>query len=135
MEPYIEQALHLSQAELESKTKSEYTFTHALATFTRDRKMLRDQIVAVLLAGRDTTASALSWTFHELARRPEVVKKLRKEIIDTVGLTRPPTYQDLKSMRYLQVSTARKLFLEKDHLLSHILFTVIIQFASITPNY
>jgi cytochrome P450 len=103
--PYIEQALHLSPEELATKTKSEegYTFLHALASFTRDRKVLRDQLVAVLLAGRDTTASTLSWTFYELARHPRVVKKLRDEIIEHVGLERPPTYSDLKNMKYLQV--------------------------------
>ncbi|KAK4994209.1 hypothetical protein LTR66_005702, partial [Elasticomyces elasticus] len=55
--PYIEQTLRLSPEELEKKTKSDtgYTFLHALAAFTRDRRVLRDQIVAVLLAGRDTT--------------------------------------------------------------------------------
>lgn len=102
--PYIEQALHLSPEELATKTKSEegYTFLHALASFTRDRKVLRDQLVAVLLAGRDTTASTLSWTFYELARHPQVVKKLREEIIEHVGLERPPTYSDLKNMKYLQ---------------------------------
>lgn len=51
---YIERALRLSPAELESKTKGDagYTFLHALAGFTHDRKVLRDQLVAVLLAGR-----------------------------------------------------------------------------------
>lgn len=104
--PYIEQALRLSPEELATKTKSEegYTFLHAIASFTRDRKVLRDQLVTVLLAGRDTTASSLSWTFYELARHPEIVKKLRDEIIETVGLERAPTYADLKSMKYLQVS-------------------------------
>ena len=103
--PYIEQALRLSPEELATKTRSEegYTFLHALASFTRDRKVLRDQLVAVLLAGRDTTASTLSWTFYELARHPQVVKKLREEIIEHVGLERPPTYSDLKNMKYLQV--------------------------------
>ena len=103
--PYIEQALRLSPEELATKTKSEegYTFLHALASFTRDRKVLRDQLVAVLLAGRDTTASTLSWTFYELARHPQVLKKLREEIIEHVGLERPPTYSDLKNMKYLQV--------------------------------
>jgi cytochrome P450 len=103
--PFIEQALRLSPEELATKTKSEegYTFLHALASFTRDRKVLRDQLVAVLLAGRDTTASTLSWTFYELARHPQVVKKLREEIIKHVGLERPPTYSDLKNMKYLQV--------------------------------
>ena len=103
--PYIEQALRLSPDELATKTKSEegYTFLHALASFTRDRKILRDQLVAVLLAGRDTTASTLSWTFYELARHPEILAKLRDEIIQHVGLERAPTYQDLKSMKFLNV--------------------------------
>ncbi|CZT02962.1 related to n-alkane-inducible cytochrome P450 [Rhynchosporium graminicola] len=102
--PFIDQALSLSQDELDTKTKSEegYTFLHALASFTRDRKVLRDQLVAVLLAGRDTTASTLSWTFYELARHPEVVKKLCNEIENVVGLDRAPTYADLKGMKYLQ---------------------------------
>lgn len=60
----------------------------------------------MLLAGRDTTASTLSWTFYELAKRPEVFQRLRAEIIDTIGLERPPTYNDLKNMKYLQVSTS-----------------------------
>jgi cytochrome P450 len=103
--PYIEETLRLSQEELATKTKSEegYTFLHALASFTRDRKVLRDQLVAVLLAGRDTTAGTLSWTFYELSRAPEIMRKLRDEIIHQVGLNRAPTYDDLKSMKYLQV--------------------------------
>lgn len=103
--PYIEHTLRLSPEELATKTKSGegYTFLHALASFTRDRKILRDQLVAVLLAGRDTTASTLSWTFYELARHPEMVIRLRDEIIEHVGLERAPTYHDLKSMKYLQV--------------------------------
>lgn len=106
--PFIDEALLLSPAELASKTKSEegYTFLHALAGFTRDRKVLRDQLVAVLLAGRDTTASSLSWVFYELARNPDVIKKLREEIVATVGLERAPTYADLKGMKYLQVCVA-----------------------------
>ena len=67
--------------------------------------MLRDQIVAVLLAGRDTTACTLSWLFYELSRHPEVTKKLRQEVQDVVGLEGHPmpTYENLKKMRYLQV--------------------------------
>lgn len=103
--PYIDDSLRLTQEELATKTKSEegYTFLHALASFTRDRKVLRDQLVAVLLAGRDTTASTLSWTFYELSRSPEITRKLREEIINRVGLDKAPTYDDLKSMKYLQV--------------------------------
>lgn len=55
----------------------------------------------MLLAGRDTTAVTLSWLFYELSKNPQVVQKLRKEILERVGLQREPTYDDLKSMRYL----------------------------------
>ncbi|AEO53434.1 hypothetical protein MYCTH_2294752 [Thermothelomyces thermophilus ATCC 42464] len=101
---YIERALRLSPEELASKSKSDagYTFLHALAAYTRDRRVLRDQLIAVLLAGRDTTACTLSWTVYELARHPDVLQKLRAEILSVVGPTRPPTYEDLKSMKYLQ---------------------------------
>jgi len=101
---FIEQALRLAPEELATKSKSDrdYTFLHALAAFTRDRKVLRDQIMAVLLAGRDTTAATLSWTFYELGRHPEVLRRLRREILDVVGPDRTPTYEHLKSMKYLQ---------------------------------
>ena len=58
VERFIEQALALSPQELEEKSKTDegYTFLHAIAGYTRDRHMLRDQLVSVLLAGRDTTA-------------------------------------------------------------------------------
>lgn len=101
---YIERALRLSPEELADKTKGDkgYTFLHAISGYTRDRKMLRDQIIAILLAGRDTTASTLSWVFYEFARHPDVVSKLRTEILETVGKNRTPTYEDLKSMTYLK---------------------------------
>jgi len=73
-----------------------------LAGYTKDKTVLRDQLYAILLAGRDTTACTLSWTFYELSKQPKIVEKLRQEIMNCVGPTRAPTYADLKSMRYLQ---------------------------------
>jgi cytochrome P450 len=103
---YIDDALRLSPDELEKRTKNEegYTFLHALAGFTRDRTVLRDQLVAILLAGRDTTACTLSWMFYELSKYPHMVAKLRREILETVGEVKKPSYADMKSMKYLQVS-------------------------------
>ncbi|KFK31020.1 hypothetical protein AALP_AA6G057700 [Arabis alpina] len=46
-------------------------------------KFLRDTILAFILAGRDTTASALSWFLWLLSENPQVVAKIRQEIIDT----------------------------------------------------
>lgn len=91
----------MSQDELSEKLSKSDTFIHALARFTRSRKVIRDQLTAILLAGRDTTAATLSWTFLELARRPAVVQKLRREILDMIGENTPPTYENLKDMKYL----------------------------------
>jgi cytochrome P450 len=102
IETYITKALALTPSELEQKSSKSDTFVHALARFTRSRKVIRDQIMAILLAGRDTTASSLSWTFLELARNPHVVEKLRSEIVNQLGPRgRAPTYQDIKDMKYL----------------------------------
>jgi cytochrome P450 len=103
---YIDLALQLSPEDLDKKTQNKsdmtYTFLHELAAHTRDPVVIRVELVAVLLAGRDTTAGTLSWTMYELGRTPRVMAALRKEIVDTIGLVRPPTFEDLKSMKYLQ---------------------------------
>ncbi|OJD32490.1 cytochrome p450 alkane hydroxylase [Diplodia corticola] len=104
IEPFIDQALSLPAEELDKRTKDDegYTFLHALASYTRDRATLRDQLAAVLLAGRDTTACTLSWLFYELSNHPKIVQKLREEILGVVGDETMPTYEHLKSMKYLQ---------------------------------
>ncbi|KAL1966298.1 hypothetical protein VTN77DRAFT_4651 [Rasamsonia byssochlamydoides] len=104
IQPYIEKVLSLSPEELDKKVSKSDTFLDALARFTRDPRVLRDQLVAVLLAGRDTTAVTLSFCTFELARHPEVVEKLRAEIAERLGVGaagRKPTYNDLKEMKYL----------------------------------
>ncbi|KAJ5467028.1 hypothetical protein N7475_004780 [Penicillium sp. IBT 31633x] len=104
IQPYIETVLALSTGELDEKLSKRETFLDALARFTRDPRILRDQLVAVLLAGRDTTAGTLSFCLFELSRNPDVVAKLREEIRDRLGLGadgQKPTYSDLKEMKYL----------------------------------
>ncbi|KAJ5899221.1 hypothetical protein N7495_003965 [Penicillium taxi] len=104
MQPYIETVLSLSTAELNQKLSKPENFLESLAGFTRDPVVLRDQLIAILLAGRDTTASTLAFCFFELARNPEIVIKLRDEIHNLLGLGsdgKKPTYQDIKEMKYL----------------------------------
>lgn len=104
VDTFIDKALALSPSELEKKTNHDegYTFLHAIASYTRDRKVLRDQLVSILLAGRDTTACTLTWIIFEVSRQPHIIAKIREEIIEHVGLDRKPTYQNLKDMKYLQ---------------------------------
>jgi cytochrome P450 len=96
VEPFVERALS------QQSSNDSGNFTDALAEFTKDRTVLRDQLVNILLAGRDTTAATLSWLFYEFGYHPEVYAKLRKEVLDVLGTDRAPTYQDLKGMKYMQ---------------------------------
>jgi cytochrome P450 len=102
VEPFVEKTLQMLPEELKNSNESDYNFLHALAQFTRDPKVLRDQLVATLLASRDTTAGTLSWSLYQLSINPECVDRLRSEILEHVGPNSLPTYNDLKEMKYLQ---------------------------------
>jgi len=62
---------------------------------------LRDQLLNVLLAGRDTTACALSWTMRLLVRHPKVMERLRHEINTVMCQSEHPTRSDIKKMPFL----------------------------------
>ena len=85
-------------------TKPKFVFLNQLAKSTRDPKELRSQTLAVLMAGRDTTASLLSWTFWMLARHPTIYAKLREVTLEAFGTYNEPliSFESLKNCRYLQ---------------------------------
>jgi cytochrome P450 len=45
-----------------------------------DEKQIRDEAVTIFLAGHETTAIALSWTFYLLAQHPEIEERLAREV-------------------------------------------------------
>jgi cytochrome P450 family 135 len=49
-----------------------------LADPTQSDAELRDHLVTLLLAGHETTASTLAWTFHDLARHPAVLRRAQQ---------------------------------------------------------
>lgn len=67
-----------------------------------DYNMIRDETVNILLAGRDTTACTLTFAVYNLAEKPDVLRRLREEVLDVVGPTRRPTYEDIRNMKYLR---------------------------------
>ncbi|RYP26353.1 hypothetical protein DL767_008075 [Monosporascus sp. MG133] len=77
-----------------------YTFLNALASEGLSQKKIRDHVLNILIAARDTSACLMSAVFFELARQPEAHAKLRDEI-NTQLHKRFPTYDDLKDMKYL----------------------------------
>ena len=60
---------------------------------------VRDEVMTLLLAGHETTANALTWTWYELGRNPEVLARLEDEVRGAVG-DRPITTEDLPRMPY-----------------------------------
>jgi cytochrome P450 len=46
---------------------------------------LRDELMTLLLAGHETTATALAWTFEQLLSHPHALGRLRREIDEVVG--------------------------------------------------
>ena len=108
VEEFVDKALRFRQAinkntfpeENTNAEKPKYLFLHKLAQQTGDRIRIRDELMNVLLAGRDTTASLLSNMFFMLAKSPEIWAKLRVEIAMLEG--RAPTYDQLRNLKYLK---------------------------------
>lgn len=124
----VQQALDKQKSE-KGKTSEKYVFLEALARETQDPVVLRDQMMNILVAGRDTTVSIpnpyscritmfrcgpliiglyiimqagfLSWIVYSLARNPRVWDILRREILTDFGRD-TPTYQQLKDAKYLK---------------------------------
>ncbi len=62
-------------------------------------QQLRDEVMTLALAGHETTANALSWTWVLLSRHPDVERKLRAEVDEVLG-DRLPTVADLPKLKY-----------------------------------
>ena len=98
----------LKEKELEKGTKGsqeKYVFLDALVAQTRDPIELRYQLLNILLAGRDTTASLLGWIFYTLVRNPHHYNQLRTAIIQNFGTYDSPsdiTFASLKNCQILQ---------------------------------
>ena len=100
---FIEKIIEKRQSRIvQSEGKVDrYVFIYAIADDSQDRKAVRDQLLNILLAGRDTTACLLSWTFYLLSCHPNVLKKLRDEIAFVAGANMDLKREDLKKMIYL----------------------------------
>jgi cytochrome P450 len=65
---------------------------------------LRDIILNFIIAGRDTTAQALSWAMYELMLNPEIEEKLAQEIFANISdedeKNSPALYEIIKDMKY-----------------------------------
>jgi len=71
-------------------------------------KSLRDQVITIFLAGYETVANALSWTWYLLSQNPECERRFHAEI-DRELQGRAPTYDDIPRLRYVEMVLAESL--------------------------
>ncbi|KZL80721.1 cytochrome p450 [Colletotrichum incanum] len=102
---FVHAALQHKRSLGNEKPKGTYVFLYALVESITDPVQVRNQLLHLLLAGRDTTAGLLGWALWSLSRNPKVYRKLRATIIATFGTYKQPrdiTFESLKSCMYLQ---------------------------------
>lgn len=62
---------------------------------------VRDEVLTLFLAGHETTANALTWTWLLLARNPECERRMHEEIDEVLG-GRLPEFEDVPALRYTE---------------------------------
>jgi len=66
-------------------------------------EQVRDEAMTLFLAGHETTANLLAWTWYLLALNPEAERRLHAEIDAALEDGRPPTVDDLPRLRYTEM--------------------------------
>ncbi|OCH92180.1 cytochrome P450 [Obba rivulosa] len=107
LEPVLKEALTKKERRIREETKEkdeteDETLLDHLVKFTSDPVVLHDETLNILIAGRDTTASTLTFAVYLLTQHPEVLRRLRQEVLSKVGPTRMPTYEDIRELKYLR---------------------------------
>ena len=64
---------------------------------------LRDEMITLLVAGNETTATALSWVLYRLGRHPAVMRKVREELRRVVGAG-PVKPDNARELHYLSAT-------------------------------
>ncbi|GBE84577.1 cytochrome P450 monooxygenase pc-3 [Sparassis latifolia] len=109
LDPILKDALSKKEMRMKEASKQEEkldedneTMLDHMTRFTSDPVILHDEVLNILLAGRDTTAASLTFVVYFLGMYPRVLERLRSEILEKVGPISRPTYQDIREMKYLR---------------------------------
>ena len=65
-------------------------------------RQVRDEVMTLLLAGHETTANTLTWTWYLLSQYPEAERRLHAELDEVLG-GRVPTVEDLPELKYTRM--------------------------------
>ncbi|KAI1134314.1 cytochrome P450 [Hypoxylon sp. FL0543] len=106
MNAYVEKYVAEVRGEEKQEHGKRYMFLNELLRTGEPDEAIRDQLMSIFTAGRDTTTSVLSYLFFELSRRPDVVAAIRREVgdLDLSDASQLPTWESLRNMKYLNWS-------------------------------
>jgi cytochrome P450 len=65
-------------------------------------KQVRDEVMTIFIAGHETTANALTWTFYLLSQNPDVEKRLLDELASTIDSNKTPTVDDISKLKFTE---------------------------------
>ncbi|KAG6743664.1 hypothetical protein POTOM_052365 [Populus tomentosa] len=103
-----------SRMEQKTEKNDEDLLSRFIGKDGNSTEFLRDIVISFILAGRDTTSSALSWFFWLLSLNPDVERNILKEL-ETIrssnGKNPGDTYsfEELRDMHYLQAAISETL--------------------------
>jgi cytochrome P450 len=64
-------------------------------------QQIRDEAMTIFLAGHETTANALTWTWYLVSTAPDVERRLHEEVDRVLG-GRLPTVDDIPALRFVE---------------------------------
>jgi cytochrome P450 len=71
-------------------------------------QQLRDELLTIFLAGHETTANALTWTWYLLSKHPEAEARFHQELNEVLG-RRKPKFEDAAQLRYTEMVLAESM--------------------------
>ncbi|KAK0199389.1 cytochrome P450 monooxygenase pc-3 [Desarmillaria ectypa] len=106
-EPILVDALNRKNRDMSAAPNAEkggkelVSLLERLVQSTDDKTTIQDGLVGLLVAGRDTTSSLITFALYMISEHPTMVSRLRSEILEKVG-TRRPTNEDICDMKFLR---------------------------------
>lgn len=103
-----------SRMETKVEANAEDLLSRFIENDENSAEFLRDIAISFILAGRDTTSSALTWFFWLLSSRPDVKEKILEELEEIRTRTGKKTgdtfdIEDIRDMHYLQAAISESM--------------------------
>ncbi|KIM75713.1 hypothetical protein PILCRDRAFT_827008 [Piloderma croceum F 1598] len=107
LEPIIADAIKKQQSasvpmEKTTEVMEGETLLDHLVKLTTDRVILKDEVLNILIAGRDTITATMTFMTYLLSQHPDVLARVRAEVLENVGPSAVPTYDNIRNMKYLR---------------------------------